>query len=220
MRPAVMRTTTPRTAAWLPAVVGMNASGVLRRLFMVLAASGLAACVSSPVGPTWNAMPGSTRSLQQFQMDDAYCRSQALQASGGRSAQQAAADATAGGAIAGGALGAIAGGIITDGRNLGAGAATGALLGAAVGSSQGSLDALTVQQRYDQLYFSCMYALGHRVPAPAGAIGQPSSPSGSVPARPPAFQPSLPMSTDPSRPATPVPPPGAPPPPPRSWQRG
>ena len=200
--------------------MNMNASCVLRRLFMVLAASGLAACAASPAGPTWNAMPGSTRSLQQFQLDDAYCRSQALQASGGRSAQQAAADATVGGAIAGGALGAVAGGIITDGRNLGAGAATGALLGAAVGSSQGGRDALTAQQRYDQLYFSCMYALGHRVPVPAGTFSQPSSPSGSVPARPPAFQPSLPVGAEPSRPAPPVPPSGLPPPPPRSWQRG
>ncbi|MFZ9406427.1 MAG: hypothetical protein ACO26U_04950 [Burkholderiaceae bacterium] len=189
----------------------------VRTLAIILLAAGLTACATGPAGPSWSAMPGSSSSLQQFQADDAYCRSQALQASGGRSPGQAAAETTAGAAVVGGALGAVAGGIITDGRNLGAGAATGALLGAAVGSGQGDQAALTTQQRYDQIYYACMYALGHRVPAPAGWSGRAPAPSGAPAPLPP---PAAPTGATPARPAPPPPPPGLPPPPPRSWQRG
>jgi uncharacterized protein YcfJ len=172
----------------------------------------LAGCSGLPVAPTWSAVPGSTRTVSQFHMDDAYCRAQAEQAVAGRTPDQAAAESTATGAVVGATVGAVAGGLLTDGRNLGAGAATGAVLGTIIGSSESSRSARAVQQRYDQTYYSCMYALGHRVPVSAVAP-LPGAPA--LVAPPPGAP--LPV---PARSTPPSPPPGQPPAPPRSWQRG
>ncbi len=184
----------------------------LRVPLLLLCLGVFAGCSGLPVAPTWSAAPGSTRTVAQFHIDDAYCRAQAEQAVAGRTPDQAAAESTATGAVVGATVGAVAGGLLTDGRNLGAGAATGAVLGTIVGSSESSRSARAVQQRYDQTYYSCMYALGHRVPMPAVAP---------FPAGPTQFAPAsgVPLPA-PTRSTPPPPPPGQPPAPPRSWQRG
>ncbi|MFN5512099.1 MAG: hypothetical protein ACK49H_12635 [Burkholderiales bacterium] len=131
-------------------------------LMTVVVLGSLAGCASVPAGPTWNAVPGSTRSVAQFQTDDAHCRDQS---------------------------------------------------GPQAGSSQ---------QRYDQLYYSCMYAHGHRVPAPARSAAGGLPPSGSMPAagNPSPAGSGFATGASSTRPAPPPPPPGTPPAPPRSWLRG
>lgn len=184
----------------------------LKASILLACVAALVGCTGLPAAPTWSAAPGSTRTLPQFHLDDAYCRSQAEQSVAGRSPEQAATESTVGGAVVGAAVGAIAGGLLTDGRNLGAGAATGAVIGSLVGSSASGQAALSVQQRYDQVYYRCMYALGHRVPVPLAPSVEgpaPISPR-SGPARP----------APPARSAPPAPPSGPPPAPPRTWQGG
>jgi hypothetical protein len=53
----------------------------------LLAALALTACVTIPTGPSYTAMPGSRKTFDQFQFDDASCRQFAVQATGGTSRQ-------------------------------------------------------------------------------------------------------------------------------------
>ena len=62
------------------------------KLITAAALATLAGCVTVPTGPTYSAMPGSRKSIDQFQIDDASCRQYAVQTIGG-TPNQAAADA-------------------------------------------------------------------------------------------------------------------------------
>lgn len=57
-----------------------------------------------------------------------------------------------------------------------------------VGRTPVARDATDAQGRYDVAYVQCMYASGHRVPVPGGAVLQPDQPR-SLPAPPPSAAP-------------------------------
>jgi hypothetical protein len=157
----------------------------------------LAACASVPTGPSVMVLPGSNKSFDQFRFDDYECRQYASEYSGGKTAEQASADAGVRSAAAGAAIGALAGAAIGGNANAAAaGAGLGAAGGAIAGTGAGAQSAYTVQGRYDIGYQQCMYAKGHQIPMSASRYDRP-------------YRPSRPMAPPP-----PPPPPGTPPPPP------
>lgn len=174
----------------------------------------LGACASIPTGPSVMVLPGSTKSFEQFQADDAVCRQWAAQQTGtttGKAAKNTAATGavvgTAVGAAAGAALGAAAG---NPGVGAAAGAGVGLLGGTAVGAGQAQGAYGSVQQRYNMAFMQCMYAKGHQIPVARGSVApgySSQSTSPSAPARTPAGPP-------PPPPNIPPPPAGTPPPPP------
>ena len=169
----------------------------------------LAGCASVPTGPTYSAMPGSRKSLDQFQFDDASCRQYAVQATG-TTPGDAAADAAVGSAVVGTLLGAAVGGILGGGDGARVGAGLGLFTGGAVGAGNAQAASYTTQQRLDSSYYQCMYSQGHKVPMPAGyarsvrqaSAGPAPAPYVSAPPRNAAIPP----------PNAAVPPPNAPPP--------
>jgi len=179
-------------------------------LVVALLATG---CASVPTGPSVMVLPGTGKSFEAFQVDDAVCRQWAAEQTGtspGKAGTQStvggAAIGTVVGAAAGAALGAAAG---NPAIGAAAGAGVGLLGGTAVGASRADAYGGSVQRRYDMAYSQCMYAKGNQVPMARGArIQQP----GTAPAGPPPPPPPPPPAAVP--PGTPPPPPGPPPPPP------
>ncbi len=134
----------------------------------------LGACTAAvPTQPTVVAMPGQGKSWNEFQADDAYCKSyaasqmpnggQVAQASQNNSAMTAAAGTLIGAGV-GAALGSLAG-------NVGAGAAVGAgaglLGGAATAGNNTQATADSLQGRYDVAYAQCMVGHGESIQQPA-----------------------------------------------------
>lgn len=181
----------------------MSRRGLLCRGTAAVLIAGLAAgCVSVPTAPSVAVMPGSGRSFEEFQADDATCRQWAQNQSGSPS-QTAGENTTIGavlGTLIGGALGAAFG---AAAGNPAMGAAVGAGVGLAGGTASGynagAYAASTVQQRYDVAYQQCMYAKGHQVPMARGTTQRQVTSSRAVPTPPP-------------------PPPGSPPPPPAGYR--
>jgi len=140
-----------------------------KRLHFVALAGALAVvgCVTVPSGPAVMALPGSTKSFDQFRADDVSCRDFA-QYSLGPSEQVASNTATAnaaGGAALGAATGAIIGaasGSAGPGAAIGAGA--GLLFGSIAGANSAGASNYGMQRRYDMAYLQCMYAKGNQVP--------------------------------------------------------
>jgi hypothetical protein len=117
-------------------------------------------------------LPGTTKSFEQFQVDDAQCRQWALQQTG-VTPNQAGAASTATGAAVGTAVGAglgaaigVAAGSPATGAAVGAGA--GLLGGTAVGAGNAYGAGASAQNKYDIGYVQCMYAKGNQVPVPRG----------------------------------------------------
>ena len=131
-----------------------------------VAALGLSACATVPPGPSVQALPGSRKTFDQFQFDDANCRQFAVTQTG--SASDAANSAGVGSAIVGTAIGAAIGGLIGGGDGAAVGAGMGLLTGAAAGTGYAQGAYVTTQSRYDSIYLQCMYAKGNKVPVPGG----------------------------------------------------
>ncbi len=171
----------------------------------------LSACATMPLGPSVLVLPGSGKSFEQFQEDNAMCRDWAAQESG-TNPQQAGENRAAAGAAIGTLVGAGAGAAIGAAvGNPGAGAAIGAGSGLVLGTA-GGVDAgqgwyYEVQRRYDNAFQQCMYAKGNQIPMSVA----PSN-SSLAPQPPPLGY------SNPSRTGDPIPPPppGPPPPPPPS----
>lgn len=176
----------------------------------------LAGCATVPPGPALPAMPGTGKSLEQFQADDAICRGYASNAvapsvqGSNDSAANTTAAATVIAAAAGALIGAASG---NAGQGAAIGAGTGLLFGSAsAGNAYGYYGQAQVQRSYDVYYSQCMYARGNRVPAfySYQEAPRPASP-------PPA--PTLPGTPPPGTPPPPAaapalyPPLGTPPPP-------
>ncbi len=161
---------------------------MIRQKLWVAAAGALvlAGCASVPTGPSVMALPGTSKTFDQFRYDDASCRDYALVQIGGASASQSANNAAVRSAAVGTAIGAVAGAAIGGHEGAGAGA------GAADASAYGS------QQRYDNAYIQCMYAKGERVPVPASMAGRDSLQQQGVQAQ----------QRTPTSPPPPPPPPG------------
>lgn len=128
----------------------------------------LAGCVTVPPGPSVQVLPGSRKSFDQFQFDDARCRQLALNRSGAPS--DAANSAGAASAVAGTVIGAAIGALIGGGEGAAVGAGLGLFTGAAAGTgaSQGAF--VGTQRSYDNAYLQCMYASGNKVPVPGGFV--------------------------------------------------
>src|SRR5262245_8103643 len=145
---------------------GMQATAVA-----LVAALVLSGCASVPPGPSVMALPGSVKSFEEFQADDAVCKQWATQQAGAAPGTSAV-NETIGGSVIGTMLGAAAGAMLGSiSGSAGSGAAIGAgfglLGGTVVGASAGQRTALTVQQRYDAAYQQCMYAKGNQIPGQA-----------------------------------------------------
>jgi hypothetical protein len=181
----------------------------------VAAALLLGACASIPTGPTVMVLPGTGKSFEHFQADDAVCRQWAAQQTGTTTQQASNSSAVSGaaigtlvGAAAGAALGAAAG---NPGVGAAAGAGVGLLGGTAVGAGRADAAYSTVQQRYNAAYMQCMYAKGNQIPVARGSVpstytsAHPAPPGGTPPPPPPPMAPPV---------NTPPPPTGTPPPPP------
>jgi hypothetical protein len=128
----------------------------------------LAGCATMPPGPSVMAMPGSGKSFEQFQADDAVCRQWSEQQIG-QSPQERANQNTAAGAAIGTVAGATLGAIIGStaghaGTGAAIGAGSGLLLGTASGANAGQVSAREAQRRYDISYQQCMYAKGNQIP--------------------------------------------------------
>lgn len=162
----------------------MTISLAVRRLAPV-ALLLLGACATFPPGPAVLALPGSTKSFDQFRVDDGVCRQYALEQVGGVPASQAAANAGVGSAVVGTAIGAGAGALIGGSSGAAVGAGVGLVTGAAVGTNYAYGAGYGVQQRYDYAYLQCMYAKGNKVPV-SRAYSQAPVPAGSAP---PAYPP-------------------------------
>lgn len=175
---------------------------------LVAATALLAGCASFPNGPSVMVLPGSARTWDQFQVDDADCRNYSSAVVGGKNANQAAADSTAKSAAIGTAVGAAAGALIGgNAAGAGVGAGIGLLGGTAIGADAGNASGRSLQQRYDVAFTQCMYAKGHQVPIARGAYPRPRYSSAAPP--PP---------TSSATPPLPPPPAGAPPPPPSGYR--
>jgi hypothetical protein len=161
--------------------------------FVALAIAG---CVSLPTGPSRMALPGSSKSFDEFRADDASCRQYALASAGGTPSQvqeSSAVKSAVVGTVIGAAAGAAIGG---SGRGAATGAGAGLLMGSAGGAGAGDQSGYLTQRRYDDGYTQCMYAKGHRVAIPGGMTERsfapqpyyaPSPPPGSAPPLPPAI---------------------------------
>lgn len=133
-----------------------------------LALMALSGCVTLPTGPSVRVLPGTGKSFEAFQIDDAVCR-QWADRSIGISPQETINQTAASGAVVGTALGAGVGALLgAAAGNAGAGAAIGAgsglLLGTASGADAGNISGYEAQRRYDNTYIQCMYAKGNQVP--------------------------------------------------------
>jgi len=176
----------------------------IRSAGLAVAASALlCACVTVPSGPSVMVLPGTTKSIDQFNADSWNCRQYAAATFDGSAPAQAAANTAAASAVLGAAAGALIGsatGQAGEGAAIGAG--TGLLFGSAAASNAAGWDYYDAQRQYDIAYMQCMYAKGHQIPGRRTVYTGPRSgyPPPNYPA--PAYPP----------PNTP-PPPGVPPPP-------
>jgi hypothetical protein len=165
----------------------------LSLLTLVMAASlGLGACAVMPSGPTVMALPGSSKTFDQFRGDDYNCRQFAFQQIGGTTAQQNANAAAVGSTVVGTALGAAAGAAFGGGSGAAVGAGAGMLTGAAVGTGAAYNSGYGTQRQYDAAYIQCMYATGNRVPVYGQMVSAPPPAPSHEPMPPANYQPYYP----------------------------
>lgn len=144
---------------------------MMRRVVLasIAMAALLTGCATVPPGPSRPALPGTSKAWDQFQADDAACRQTA--AARGGVPSDAAASAGIGSAVAGTVIGAAIGGLIGGSEGAAVGAGMGLFTGSVAGTGYAQGAAIATQQSYDNVYFQCMYAAGHRVPVPAAYAG-------------------------------------------------
>lgn len=150
----------------------------------------LGACATYPAGPSVMAMPGSRKTFEQFQQDDAACRQFALYQGGALSPGQQQANSAVESAAAGTVVGAAAGALLGGHQGAATGAGAGLLLGSMAGVEAAKVSGRRAQQRVDQAYVQCMYAKGERVPVvgrlqSAPSVRQPLTPDDLYPLPPP-----------------------------------
>ncbi len=166
----------------------------------------LGGCASMPTGPSLMALPGSSKTFDQFRSDDAECQRYAFQQIGGTTAQQAADESAARSAAVATVIGAAAGAAIDGKSGAGVGAGMGLIVGSMVGADSAQRSGYGTQRQYDNAYVQCMYARGHKVPVSAEMAR-------SLQQTPSAYSP--PATTDGKN--IPPPPSGNPPPPPPGY---
>jgi outer membrane lipoprotein SlyB len=124
----------------------------------------LAACASTPMGPTVRALPAQGKPFEQFQMEQASCKQYADEQVRGQaeSANTTGILEGVGGTVLGAGLGAALGG----GHGAAVGAAAGAVGGTAVGASTSGHQQRGIQQQYNDPYLQCMVAKGNQIEHP------------------------------------------------------
>jgi len=169
----------------------------MRLLLLPLAAVVvLGGCVTVPSGPTVMVVPGSQKSLEQFQDDGAACQQYAqnvVAPQGVAAANNAAANAAVGTAI-GAAAGAIIGSATGQaGQGAAIGAGTGLLFSTPGTSNMAYASSWQMQRGYDMAYVQCMYARGNQLPGQAARRPMPvysyPPPNYPAPANAPGNQP-------------------------------
>lgn len=137
------------------------------RLVYIGVTLALTACATTPTGPSNMALPGTGKDFNAFRSADLSCRDFALTQIGSKTVNQqyneSLAATTAVGTVIGAAIGAAAGG----GEGAAIGAGVGALSGGAIGADTAATSGENAQQKYDNAYYQCMYAAGHKIPVPA-----------------------------------------------------
>lgn len=162
----------------------------LAPLAVTLAAAALAGCAVVPTGPSVLALPGTSKTFDQFRRDDFNCRQFASGQNGGMDAATAANNSAIGSAVIGTAIGAAAGAAFGGGSGAAIGAGAGLLTGSAVGMGNAQSSAYLTQSRYDQAYVQCMYASGNRVPVRGDMMpSQPVQRYAPPPPPPPGWRP-------------------------------
>lgn len=176
----------------------------LRNLIIVAITGWLTACVHLPTGPSVMVLPGPGKNFDQFRSDELMCKQYAFEQTDGKTPRQASRMSAMESAAISTGLGAAAGAALGGGQGAAVGAGIGLLVGSLFGSNTAAASGYSSQQRYDNSYVQCMYAMGHRVPINGRIISNP--PNGNTVTRRPAT---------PSGNFIPPPPPaGNPPPPP------
>ncbi|MGO9015228.1 MAG: glycine zipper family protein [Dissulfurispiraceae bacterium] len=136
-------------------------------LLIILTVTG---CATVPTGPSVSMMPGTGKSFEQFQADDAVCRqwaSQQIGLSPQQTANQNTAEGAAVGTVVGAGLGAVIGAAAGHaGTGAAIGAGSGLLVGTAAGASAGQVYGQEAQRRYDIAYTQCMFAKGNQEAPP------------------------------------------------------
>lgn len=107
-------------------------------------------------------MPGSGKTFEQFQADDAICRQYASNQNSG--ATQRANDKAVQSGVVGTMIGAAAGAALGGREGAAVGAGSGLILGSAVGANDSGYGSYSAQRSYDISYEQCMYAKGNNVP--------------------------------------------------------
>jgi uncharacterized protein YcfJ len=155
------------------------------------AATALAGCVTTPMGPTIAANPGPNKSFADYQQDEQGCENYASQRVAGQA--NAANNMAVGSALIGTALGAGLGAAVGGGRGAAIGAGSGAVVGSAIGADQSAGAQYGLQQRYNIAYGECMTGHGDQVrwgPGyPRFARPYPPPPPGYYPPPPGAYPP-------------------------------
>jgi len=193
----------------------------LLKLRPALALAGVAAllggCAQMPTASTAPAMPGTGKSVNAFQQDQAACQQYAQAVLGNGAAPQSVNDRAALGAVGTTAIGAGTGAIIGSatyqaGQGAAIGAGIGLLVGAINAASASSATQGQLQAQYDDAYFGCMYSRGNQVPMRMSQRNRlmQTAPSG-YPHYPPPNPPA--PSPPPDTPPPAIPPPDTPPPP-------
>jgi len=173
----------------------------MRKMLSFILVLALAGCATLPTGPSVKVLPGSGKSFEQFQADDALCRQWGAQQTG-MSPQDTANQNTAAGAVAGTLIGAGLGAAIgaatgNPGTGAAIGAGSGLLVGTASGANAGQVYGMEAQRRYDIAYQQCMFAKGNQVPGSVSRRVRRASPP---PPPPPPDMYSVPPDYDPSYP--------------------
>jgi OmpA family protein len=141
---------------------------ISRWLGLLIMAPLLGACATVPNGPSVMVLPGSSKSFEEFQADDAACRQWASQQTGmtaGEAANKSGITSAAIGTLLGAALGAAIGAAAGNpALGAAAGAGGGFLFGSSSGLGAAQYSGAAVQQRYDNAYQQCMYAKGNQIP--------------------------------------------------------
>ncbi len=166
----------------------------------------LAACASTPMGPTVRALPPQGKPFEVFAQDQASCKQYADDQVRGQADRANSTGVLEG--IGGTVLGAGLGAAIGGGHGAAVGAAGGALAGTAVGANTSGHEQRGIQQQYNDAYVQCMVAKGNQVqqpaPPPQRIIYQPAPPPTVVYVQQPPPPPPTVIYTTPA-----PPPPGA-----------
>ncbi len=126
----------------------------------------LAACASTPMGPTGvMVLPAQGKPFEQFQAEQSMCKQYADSQVRGQADEANSTGVLEG--IGGTVLGAGLGAAIGGGRGAAIGAGSGAILGTGVGASTSGRQQGGIQQQYNNAYAQCMTSKGNQIERPA-----------------------------------------------------